>query len=146
MSPGIMALIMLAILVLAIMIGFPVAFTMMALAVGFGYYAYFQPGTDFFDNRVKQDQNMLEGKPIGPDWKCKNDNCQKKYYRPGSYQYNQAFKGGGAPAPVPTAPPMAMQQPPHPHPPMHLPPEDVRLPALEDEPPPPEYGPDEEPF
>jgi tripartite ATP-independent transporter DctM subunit len=24
----------------------------MALGVGFGYYAYFQPGTDFFDNRV----------------------------------------------------------------------------------------------
>ena len=40
------------ILVAAIMIGFPVAFTMMALGVAFGYYAYFQAGTDFFDNRV----------------------------------------------------------------------------------------------
>ncbi len=52
MSPGIIALIMLGILVITIMIGFPVAFTLMALGVGFGYYAYYQPGVDFFDNRV----------------------------------------------------------------------------------------------
>src|SRR5678815_6128952 len=52
MSPGVIALVMLGILVFAIMIGYPVAFTLMALGVGFGYYAYFQPGTDFFDNRV----------------------------------------------------------------------------------------------
>jgi tripartite ATP-independent transporter DctM subunit len=52
MSPGIIALIMLGILVFTIMIGFPVAFTMMALGVAFGYYAYFIPGQDFLDNRV----------------------------------------------------------------------------------------------
>jgi len=52
MNPGIYALIMLGILVITIMIGFPVAFTLMALGVGFGYYAYYQPGTEFFDNRV----------------------------------------------------------------------------------------------
>jgi tripartite ATP-independent transporter DctM subunit len=52
MSPGIIALIMLGILVITIMIGFPVAFTLMALGVGFGYYAYFQPDQAFFDNRV----------------------------------------------------------------------------------------------
>src|SRR5688572_8622827 len=52
MSPGIVALVMLGILVITIMIGFPVAFTLMALGVGFGYYAYFQPDIDFFDNRV----------------------------------------------------------------------------------------------
>ena len=52
MSDPVVALAMLGILVAAIMIGFPVAFTMMALGVGFGYYAYFQPGQDFFDNRV----------------------------------------------------------------------------------------------
>jgi tripartite ATP-independent transporter DctM subunit len=34
------------------MIGFPVAFTLMALGVGFGYYAYFQADQAFFDNRV----------------------------------------------------------------------------------------------
>ncbi|UCH19147.1 MAG: TRAP transporter large permease subunit [Burkholderiales bacterium] len=43
---------MLGILVFTIMIGFPVAFTMMALGVGFGFYAYFQAGQEFFDNRV----------------------------------------------------------------------------------------------
>jgi tripartite ATP-independent transporter DctM subunit len=43
---------MLGILVFAIMIGFPVAFTLMALGVGFGYYAYYQAGTSFFDSRV----------------------------------------------------------------------------------------------
>jgi tripartite ATP-independent transporter DctM subunit len=52
MSPGVIALIMLGILVITIMIGFPVAFTLMALGVIFGYYAYFQPGVDFFDQRI----------------------------------------------------------------------------------------------
>ncbi len=50
-DPGV-ALAMLGILVFVIMIGFPVAFTLMALGVGFGYYAYYQAGTAFFDNRV----------------------------------------------------------------------------------------------
>ena len=35
---------MLAILILTIFLGFPVAFTLMALGVGFGYYAYYEPG------------------------------------------------------------------------------------------------------
>ena len=35
---------MLGILVFIIMLGFPVAFTLMAMGVGFGYYAYFQAG------------------------------------------------------------------------------------------------------
>jgi tripartite ATP-independent transporter DctM subunit len=52
MSPGIIALVMLGILVGTIMIGFPVAFTLMALGVGFGFYAYYIPGQEFFDNRV----------------------------------------------------------------------------------------------
>ncbi len=52
MSDPAVALVLLGVLVLAIMIGFPVAFTMMALGVGFGYYAYFQPDQAFFDNRV----------------------------------------------------------------------------------------------
>jgi tripartite ATP-independent transporter DctM subunit len=52
MDPHIVALVMLGILVVAIMIGFPVAFTLMALGVGFGYYAYFLPHQAFFDNRV----------------------------------------------------------------------------------------------
>ena len=52
MSNPAVAMLMLGILVFAIMIGFPVAFTMMALGVGFGFYAYFQAGQAFFDNRV----------------------------------------------------------------------------------------------
>ncbi|MGH8690056.1 MAG: TRAP transporter large permease [Burkholderiales bacterium] len=52
MDPHIVALVMLGILVMAIMIGFPVAFTLMALGVIFGYWAYFQPDQAFFDNRV----------------------------------------------------------------------------------------------
>jgi tripartite ATP-independent transporter DctM subunit len=52
MSDPVIALVMLGILVLVICIGFPVAFTLMALGVGFGYYAYFQPHQAFFDNRV----------------------------------------------------------------------------------------------
>ena len=52
MSDPALALVLLGVLVIAIMIGFPVAFTMMALGVGFGYYAYFQPDQAFFDNRV----------------------------------------------------------------------------------------------
>jgi tripartite ATP-independent transporter DctM subunit len=52
MSPGVIALVMLGILVITIMIGFPVAFTLMALGVAFGYYAYYQPGVDFFDQRI----------------------------------------------------------------------------------------------
>jgi tripartite ATP-independent transporter DctM subunit len=52
MSDPVIALVMLGILVFVIMIGFPVAFTLMALGVGFGYYAYYQAGTAFFDNRV----------------------------------------------------------------------------------------------
>jgi tripartite ATP-independent transporter DctM subunit len=51
-EPGTIALVMLGILVLTIMIGFPVAFTLMALGVGFGYYAYYVPNQAFFDNRV----------------------------------------------------------------------------------------------
>ena len=52
MSDPAVALSMLGILVFAIMIGFPVAFTLMALGVGFGYFAYFQGQQEFFDNRV----------------------------------------------------------------------------------------------
>ncbi|AZN99202.1 TRAP transporter large permease subunit [Mesorhizobium sp. M9A.F.Ca.ET.002.03.1.2] len=44
MSDPQVAVAMLLILLLAIFLGFPVAFTLMALGVGFGYYAYFDPG------------------------------------------------------------------------------------------------------
>jgi len=52
MDPAVVALVMLGILVATILIGFPVAFTLMALGVMFGYWAYFLPDQAFFDNRV----------------------------------------------------------------------------------------------
>jgi tripartite ATP-independent transporter DctM subunit len=52
MSDPVIALVMLGILVFVICVGFPVAFTLMALGVIFGFYAYFQPDQAFFDNRV----------------------------------------------------------------------------------------------
>jgi len=52
MDPHVVALVMLGILVVVIMIGFPVAFTLMALGVMFGYWAYFVPDQAFFNNRV----------------------------------------------------------------------------------------------
>jgi tripartite ATP-independent transporter DctM subunit len=43
---------MLGAFIFIIMLGFPIAFTLMAMGVGFGYYAYFRPDQAFFDNRV----------------------------------------------------------------------------------------------
>jgi tripartite ATP-independent transporter DctM subunit len=51
-SDPVVALVMIGILVFVICIGYPVAFTLMALGVGFGFYGYYQAGQDFFDNRV----------------------------------------------------------------------------------------------
>jgi tripartite ATP-independent transporter DctM subunit len=46
------ALLMLGTFIFIILLGFPIAFTLMAMGVFFGYYAYFQPDQAFFDNRV----------------------------------------------------------------------------------------------
>ncbi|MCL4743961.1 MAG: TRAP transporter large permease subunit [Burkholderiaceae bacterium] len=43
---------MLGSFVFIVLLGFPIAFTLMAMAVGFGYYAYYIAGQTFFDNRV----------------------------------------------------------------------------------------------
>ena len=43
MSDPIIALLMLAIFLIIILLGFPIAFTLMAMGIGFGYYAYFDP-------------------------------------------------------------------------------------------------------
>jgi len=51
-SGPVIALAMLGIFVFVIMIGFPVAFTLMAMGILFGYYAYYAPGQSFTDNRV----------------------------------------------------------------------------------------------
>src|SRR5215207_6900149 len=45
-------MLMLGLFIFIIMLGFPIAFTLMAMGVAFGYYAYYTPGQEFFDNRV----------------------------------------------------------------------------------------------
>ena len=37
------AIMMMGIFLLAVLLGFPIAFTLMAMGVGFGYYAYYDP-------------------------------------------------------------------------------------------------------
>jgi tripartite ATP-independent transporter DctM subunit len=43
---------MLGLFIFIIMLGFPIAFTLIAMGVGFGFYAYYTPGQEFFDNRI----------------------------------------------------------------------------------------------
>jgi len=45
-------MLMLGLFIFIIMLGFPIAFTLIAMGVGFGYYAYYTPGQEFFSNRV----------------------------------------------------------------------------------------------
>ncbi|MEL6773996.1 MAG: TRAP transporter large permease subunit, partial [Pseudomonadota bacterium] len=53
------AIMMLVIFILSIFLGFPVAFTLMAMAVIFGYYAYFDPDRMWrsYDRAVQQAEN-----------------------------------------------------------------------------------------
>jgi tripartite ATP-independent transporter DctM subunit len=48
------AILMLGLFIFIIMLGFPIAFTLMAMGIGFGYYAYYDPERmrHLFDNRV----------------------------------------------------------------------------------------------
>jgi tripartite ATP-independent transporter DctM subunit len=52
MSNPQLALLMLGAFIFIILLGFPIAFTLMAMGVMFGYYAYYIPDQSFFDNRV----------------------------------------------------------------------------------------------
>ena len=52
MSDPVIALVMLGLFIFVILLGFPIAFTLMGMGVGFGYYAYYQAGQEFFDNRI----------------------------------------------------------------------------------------------
>jgi len=52
MSDPVVALIMLGLFICFIFLGFPIAFTLMAMGIGFGYYAYYVPGQEFWDNRI----------------------------------------------------------------------------------------------
>jgi tripartite ATP-independent transporter DctM subunit len=51
------AILMLSIFIVVILLGFPVAFTLLAMGVGFGYYAYYEAGSiqtiaDAFNNKI----------------------------------------------------------------------------------------------
>jgi len=47
------ALFMMCIFLFFVLLGFPIAFTLLAMGVGFGYFAYFTPDmTSIFDNRI----------------------------------------------------------------------------------------------
>jgi tripartite ATP-independent transporter DctM subunit len=46
------ALLMLGLLLLAIMLGFPICFTLIAMGVGFGFYAYYSPDVSWFHNVI----------------------------------------------------------------------------------------------
>jgi tripartite ATP-independent transporter DctM subunit len=52
MSDPVIALFMLGLFIFVILLGFPIAFTLMGMGVGFGFYAYYQAGSEFFDNRI----------------------------------------------------------------------------------------------
>ena len=48
------AIMMLGLFIFVVLLGFPIAFTLIAMGLGFGYYAYFDPMRmkSLFDNRI----------------------------------------------------------------------------------------------
>ena len=48
------AIFMMGLFLFAVLLGFPIAFTLLAMGVGFGYYAYFDPTRmdHLLDNRI----------------------------------------------------------------------------------------------
>jgi tripartite ATP-independent transporter DctM subunit len=52
MSDPVVALVMLGLFICFIFLGFPIAFTLMAMAVGFGFFAYYNPAVAFWDNNI----------------------------------------------------------------------------------------------
>ncbi|UCH75989.1 MAG: C4-dicarboxylate ABC transporter, partial [Rhodospirillales bacterium] len=46
------AILMLGIFILTILLGFPIFLTLMAMGLGFGFYAYHTPGQEFLSNQV----------------------------------------------------------------------------------------------
>lgn len=52
MSDPVIALMMLGLFICFIFLGFPIAFTLMAMGVGFGFYAYYNPMVSFWDNNI----------------------------------------------------------------------------------------------
>ena len=52
MSDPALGLLMLVLIVVVIMMGFPTAFTLMGLGIFFGFIAFFDPTQSWVDNRV----------------------------------------------------------------------------------------------
>lgn len=52
MSDPMIALLMLGLFICLIFLGFPIAFTLMAMGIGFGFYAYYDPTELFFQNKI----------------------------------------------------------------------------------------------
>lgn len=52
MSDPAVALLMLGLFICFIFLGFPIAFTLMAMGVGFGFYAYYNPAIPIWDNNI----------------------------------------------------------------------------------------------
>jgi len=52
MSDPVIAILMLGLFIFVIFLGFPIAFTLMAMGISFGYSAYYTPGEEFWDNRI----------------------------------------------------------------------------------------------
>ena len=54
MSDPVVALVMLGLFIFMVMLGFPIAFTLIAMGLGFGYYAYYDElrMQTIFDNRI----------------------------------------------------------------------------------------------
>ena len=61
MSNPEIALMMLGLFILLVFLGFPIAFTLMAMGIGFGYYAYFDLRRQFRSyNRLEEDAGLWE--------------------------------------------------------------------------------------
>ena len=61
MSDPYVALTMLGLFIFAVFLGFPIAFTLMAMGIGFGYYAYFDAGRMWRSfNRLEEDAGQFE--------------------------------------------------------------------------------------
>ncbi len=52
MSDPIVAVLMLGLFIFVIFLGFPIAFTLMAMGIGFGLYAYWEPGVALLENKI----------------------------------------------------------------------------------------------
>ncbi len=61
MSNPEIALMMLGLFIFMVFLGFPIAFTLMAMGIGFGYYAYFDDRRQFRSfNRLEEDAGLFE--------------------------------------------------------------------------------------